>query len=450
MRLATVQQAFRIDAETQKAGVSGEALMEAAGALSAREIARRYPGARVAVVAGPGNNGGDARVVARHLDVPVGLRDADVIVDGLFGIGFRDKPAGRFESLIHDMNARGKPIVALDVPSGLDADTGVARGAAVRARETLTFGVAKPGFFVNDGPACVGRLRVLPIGFPADIVRAHAHTHHLFTQARARKLLPARPDSSNKSTHGRLLVCAGSGALWGAGLLTATSAFRAGAGYVTWASFEKPPLLADLPEAFFASLRDETIWQKKNDAIAFGPGLGTGRETADLIERLKSLDTPVVLDADGIEAARLHDLFPLPAHWVITPHAGELGRVLERSAAAIEADRFTAARDAVAKVGCHVLLKGYRTVLASRERYWIIHAGNAALAKAGSGDTLTGFIGALMAQKLSPLAAAATGAYLHGRLADEWVQSGRDKASLLASDLRDLLPPLLARLREGR
>ena len=131
----------------------------------------------------------------------------------------------------------------------------------------------------------------------------------------------------------------------------------------------------------------------------------------------------------------------------MTPHAGELGRVLGRDARAIEADRFTAARDGVERGGCHVLLKGCRTVLASRARFWIIASGNAALAKAGTGDVLTGFIASLMAQGLRPLEAAATGAYLHGRLADDWVRGGRDKAALLASDLRDLFPPLLARVR---
>ncbi len=500
MRLATVEQAAQIDDMSRTVyGLNGEVLMESAGALASREIDLTFlpelTKGSVAVVAGPGNNGGDALVVARHLhsagyrDLNIFLiapkdsqsplfrtqlqraelqglrlvdltanpermneiRNAALIVDGIFGIGLRNKVGDPYLKVIEAINGAKAPKVSLDTPSGLNGNTGQVEGAAVRASMTITFGLAKTGFFVCEGPAHVGKLRILPIGFPFETFRGIATTHFLFTERLARRYLPARKETSNKSDHGHLLVIAGRPGFWGAGLLASSSAFRMGAGYVTWASFEPPyEMLREIPEVLTAKINDDALWNNKLSAVAVGPGLGSSAETAQVIERLKKLkDVPVVVDADAITACVEHNLFPLPANWVITPHAGELSRILKVHAQDIERDRFKAAFAAFEKTKCHVLLKGFRSLVAYENRCLVVHAGNSALAKAGTGDVLTGMIGGLLAQGMDTPQAAATAAYLHGRLADEWIRSGQDKSSLTASDLKALLPQVVSRLRLG-
>lgn len=500
MRLATVEQAAQIDDMSRTVyGLNGEVLMESAGALASREIDLTFlpelTKGTVAVVAGPGNNGGDALVVARHLhsagyrDLNVFLvapkdsqsalfrtqlkraelqgirlidllelpervdqiRSAALIVDGIFGIGLRNKVSDPFVKVIEAMNGAKAPKVALDTPSGLNGNTGQVEGAAVRATMTVTFGLAKTGFFVCEGPAHVGKLRVLPIGFPFETFRGIATTHFLFTERLARRYLPTRKETSNKSDHGHLLVIAGRPGYWGAGLLSSGSAFRLGAGYVTWASFEPPyEQLREIPEVLTAKVNDDALWKNKITAVAIGPGLGHGPDTAAIIEKLKTLkDVPVVVDADAITACVEHNLFPLPGNWVITPHAGELSRILKIHSQDIERDRFKAAFAGYEKTKCHVLLKGYRSLIAYANRCLVVNAGNSALAKAGTGDVLTGMIGGLLAQGMDTPQAAATAAYLHGRLADEWVRNGQDKSSLTASDLKALLPQVVSRLRLG-
>lgn len=500
MRLATVQQAKEIDSlSSSKYGLTAEVLMESAGALAAREVDISFlpelTRGTVAVVCGPGNNGGDALVLARQMhssgfrDLYVlllapnesrselfkkqleraelqGLRILDLhedskhkaklqtaalIIDGLFGIGLNKRVGEPYSQLIEAMNAAKAPKVSLDCPSGLNCDTGRVEGVCVRASLTITFGLAKPGFFVAEGPSHVGKLRILPIGFPYEAARNVATSHFLFTERLARRYLPTRSERSNKSDHGCLLVVAGSPGYWGAGILSSTSAFRMGAGYVIWASFEAPyEALKEIPEVLTARVDDEQIWHKKPSAVAIGPGLAPDKNTAQLIEKLRKMDRmPVVLDAGGIQACVDHGLFPLPEHWLITPHAGELSRLLKTDVQEIEQDRFAAVFAATQKAKCHVLLKGFRSLIAHEERCLIIHSGNSALAKAGTGDVLTGMIGALMAQGLETAQAAATGAYLHGRLADEWVRTGNDKASLTASDLKEILPQVVSRLRSG-
>ena len=313
---------------------------------------------------------------------------------------------------------------------------------------TVSFGLAKPGFFVADGPTRVGRLRVLPIGFPFEVLTEVATTHSAFDERQAQHHLPHRKNRSHKSDHGRLLVCAGSEGHWGAGVLAASSAYRMGAGYVIWASDTLPSKqIIDIPEVMTATIDEALSSDKRADAIALGCGLGVHEKTAHWIRRLKEEDYgKVVLDADGITAAVEFNLMPFPESWVMTPHAGELSRMIDQDVRDIEKDRFKAVLGATERAGCHVLLKGYRSVLSHGMDCTIINSGNSALAKAGTGDVLTGMIGALLAQGLETLPATATAAYLHGRMADEWVRAGQHKISLNASDLRECLPSLLGRL----
>ena len=500
MRLSTVEQAGQIDKISQKDfDLSGELLMEAAGLAAAREIALTYipelTRGQVAIVCGPGNNGADGLVVARHLhssghrdvviflvapsdrqsdlfrvqlrraqlqglrivnliDLPESLKQlqkAELIIDALFGIGLNRKIEGLASQAIEAMNAAKAPTVSLDTPSGLNADTGQLEGAAVNAAMTLTFGLAKPGFFVADGPGHVGKLRILPIGFPHQARRQIATSHFLFNERLARRYLPQRKDTSNKSDHGRLLVLAGREGFWGAGLLASSAAFRMGAGYVQWASFEAPfESIQEVPEVLTGKISDEGLWRTKFSAACVGPGLGVGQATADVIEKLKTMKgLPVVVDADAITACVNYGLFPLPKNWILTPHTGELSRILKVQTSEIEHDRFNAVFEASKKTGCHVLLKGFRSLVAFEERCWVIHSGNSALAKAGTGDVLTGMIGGLLAQGLTSLEAASTGAYVHGALADEWLRQGNDKLGLTASDLKSILPQVVSRLRLG-
>ena len=500
MRLATVQQAKEIDEISQTAyGLTGEVLMEAAGSLASREIDLAFlpelTRGSIGVVCGPGNNGGDGLVVARQLhsagwrDLTIflqapkdhqsplfklqkhrcelqGLRCVDLteyperveqlrrcelIVDALLGIGLDRKVEGAFQKVIEVMNGCKAPKVSLDCPSGLNCNSGRVEGICVNAAQTISFGLAKTGFYVGEGPSHVGRLRILQIGFPFEALRGVATSHFLFNEKLAKRYLPSRKDSANKSNFGHLLVAAGRSGYWGSGVLASYAGFRVGAGYVTWGSFESPEsVLGEIPEVLTARLEDPHLWDKKISAVAVGPGLGVSEKTAQFIEELKRRKfSAVVVDADAITTCVEHQLFPLPKSWILTPHTGELSRIIKIQTADIERDRFKAVLQATQATGCHVLLKGFRSLIAFENRSIVIQAGNAALAKAGTGDVLTGMIGGLLAQGLDTLPGAATAAYLHGRLAEEWMRSGMDKSSLTASDLAKILPQVISKVRQG-
>lgn len=498
MRLATIEQSREIDQISQKAyGLTGDILMEAAGALAAREINQSFfpelSRGTMAVVCGSGNNGGDGLVVARHMhsmgyrdlvvftmapkeqqsplfelqyqrSIKQGLKIIDLIempekleqikscelvVDAIFGIGLSRKVEGNFQKLFDVINSAKAPCVSLDTPSGLDGNTGVVEGAVIKADMTITFGLAKPGFFVADGPEFTGKLRILPIGFPFEALRGVATTHFLFNEKLARRYLRVRKDTTNKSDYGHLLLVAGKHGMWGAGALAAISAYRMGVGYVTWASFERPENLQEVPEVLTHKIESTSInnIDIKYTAMAVGPGLGVSQATAGLIQSMKKREVEsAILDADAITTCVQYNLFPLPKNWVLTPHASELSRIIKEDVRSITKNRYEAALKAAAIAGCHVLLKGYRSVIAYEDRCMVINSGNSALAKAGTGDVLTGMIGSLLAQGHECLQASATAAYIHGRMADEWVRVGHDKNSLTASDLKDHLPSLMARL----
>lgn len=501
MRLLSVQQSREVDELSCKVyGLTHEILMEAAGLQAARECQQNfYPEltrGMTAVFCGPGHNGADGLVMARHLhsmgfrDVLVvlvapkaqraelfraqhkraelhglrvidGLREtkklaqvhsATLIVDALFGTGFKKKFEGDAKKMVELINSLKVPVVSLDCPSGLNCDTGAAPGATVQAHTTLTFGLPKPGFFMAEGPRLVGKLRVLSIGYPYECLRGVATTHFVFNDKLARRYLPQRKERTSKADYGRLVVMAGGENMYGAGILAVQSAYRMGAGYVIWAGKDLPfSRLEQTPEVLTFDVDNEDVWNtKKVTAYAVGPGLGVRDEVAQIIRRLKNLKVKkVVLDADAITVCVKHHLFPLPKSWVITPHTGELSRIIKKSVKDIEADRYGAALMAAQQVGAHVLLKGYRSLLAYEKRCMVIHSGNSALAKAGAGDVLTGMIGSLLAQGLDTVQATATAAFIHGRLADEWVRSGFDKRSLNPSDLKESLGSILSRLSQS-
>ena len=265
----------------------------------------------------------------------------------------------------------------------------------------------------------------------------------------AAKKLPQRPQKTHKGTFGHVLVCAGSVGTWGAGVLSSSSAYRCGAGYVTWASFQRPDKqIKQIPEVLVAKL-PEALKNKRVNSYVVGPGLGTNTKVKKIILALKKQKAKaVILDADALNVLAKSP-FALPSDWVLTPHAGELSRLLGVSVKSIEANRKKAVLMAAKKFGCIVLLKGYRTLVAKDKKVFTIKSGNSALAKAGTGDVLSGMIGSFMAQGLSSLDAVLLGAYIHGALADDWIKK-HDPISLKAMDLVDALPRTLFNLRRKK
>ncbi len=477
MKLASVKEAREIDARTQSEyGISSADLIDRAGRLSAARLFAAYaefleaPNFAV-VLCGPGNNGADGLVCAsalRELGVRVEvvslsdlksasdlealgkkIRDCSVVVDALFGIGLNREIESTAREVIQRVNESSAKRVSLDTPSGLDSETGVVLGEAVMADLTLTFGVAKRGFAVNEGPRHLGRLEVLDIGFPIELVKRVASTTIGFDRKLIRKFLPRRHSSGNKSSYGRVQIFAGSAGMGGAAMLAGSAAARSGAGYVVVTTNGRPKdVLAEAPEFMTATLDDARVFEKpKWTAAIIGPGLGD--KAGEVIRRVRDAsDSPTVLDADGLSAlAKSTAGLKLPPNWILTPHAGELSRLIGVDAKTIEGDRFRYAEEAAKKFGCLVLLKGFRTVVSNGQRAVVILAGNPALAKAGMGDVLSGMIGGFLAQGLKPFTAACLGAAVHGHLADEWVRSGRDVLSFQPSDLSASLPFVLKSLR---
>lgn len=472
MRLARRAEIQDIDRRaTDEHGIPSARLMEAAGALMAEEIRRDRGWTRargVLVLCGPGKNGGDGEVIARRLrearlNVEV-WREADgraipplgelsargLIVDALFGVGLNRAVEGRLRELIARVNACGCPVFAVDVPSGLDADRGVALGAAVRATRTLTCGLAKPGFFLQDGPALAGRITVLKIGFPAGLEREVARTTFLIGLPSAAKLVPRGPATANKTGFGRVLVIGGRRGMEGAAILAATAAARAGAGYVTLCMPDgaPPERLPDFLTLEWGKLAGENL--SRSSAIVIGPGLGTGDDRREILKKVLAAGVKTVVDADALTILAENPEMRTHRNCVITPHAGELARLIPFKAADIEGDRLAFARLAAERAGAVALLKGLHTVVDDGRGSWIVGSGNSALAKAGTGDVLSGFIAGFAAQGLGIAEAAVLGAFVHGDIADRWVRAGKGSRTLLASDLPKSLSKTMRALERAR
>ncbi|MGH3003026.1 MAG: NAD(P)H-hydrate dehydratase [Gaiellaceae bacterium] len=436
---------------------SMEELMERAGTAVAETVLRRFPG-RVTVVCGKGLNGGDGRVCARVLReagrqvvVVEGVGDLggpDVIVDALLGIGLHGEPREDASRMIELINASDRPVVSVDVPSGVDASTGEVPGAAVRATATVTFGAAKVGLAIAPGRRHAGSVTVAPLG-----LRPRDHEHALVPASALLEVPSKQPDSS-KYLAGSVLVVGGSRGLTGAPMLAASAAFRADAGYVavavpesTLPIFEttllevvKRPLPEDSAGRLLPRSADAILEAaEKADAVAIGPGLGRSEGTVALVKiLLAQLELPVVLDADA-----LWELAPFSraAPTVLTPHSGELARLLSSESREIDAHRLDSVRRAASRFGSVVLLKGADTLVASpREGVLVAGYGTPALATAGSGDVLTGVVAAFLAKGMEPKLAAAVAAVAHG-VAAELVEPQR---GVVASDLLPELRRALA------
>lgn len=502
----TAAETRALDRETEARGTPVAVLMERAGLAVARAalgLAGGAYGRRAVVVCGKGNNGGDGLVAARHLSrwgmkaevftldpslrepaatnlraveragivvrpfdsvtVRRSLERADVAIDAVFGIGFRGAAEGEYAAAIELLGAAGAPVVAVDIPSGVEGDTGAVRGPAVVADVTVTFGAPKLGTILFPGAAAAGVLEVADIGFPADLLVAEAG---LLDGGDVRAVWPARGPETHKRRSGVVLVVAGSRRMTGAPRLVWAGASRAGAGLVTVAAPEGAldTIQASLDEATFLPLPEgpegstsEAAWRTLSvrlegfDAVAVGPGLSTDDETPAFVRRLvRESPVPLVIDADAINAfaGRARDLAGRAAPAVMTPHAGEFVRLFDMPISELADDRVGLVRKAAAETGCVVLLKGSRSVIASPDGEVAINpTGTSVLATAGTGDVLTGIVAALLARGVPALDAAAAGAYVHGvagRLAAERTGEGT-----VAGDVARAVPEAVRRLTEG-
>ncbi len=433
-----------------EAGHDVATLMERAGRAVADFVLAEFPDARrVAAVCGGGHNGGDGRIAARLLEeagrdvliveaTPVAaekeLGRPDVILDALFGTGFTGEPRPRAAALLERIEDCGADVVAVDVPSGVDASTGEVAGAAVHASATVTFHAAKVGSAVTPGAFHDGYLKVVDIGL------APLETAHARVTREVLDLVPRRRSCDTKYTAGSVLVVGGSSGMTGAAALAAKAAFRADAGYVAVAApAESLPVLETiLLEAVKRPLEEVFEAAERASALALGPGLGRSEERRALVRRLlEEIDLPAVVDADA-----LHELEPFErkAPTVLTPHSGELGRLLGVEPSWVDAHRLEALRRAVERFRCAVLLKGSGTLVAAPQEGVLVCDGFPSLATAGTGDVLTGIVGAFLAKGLDARVAAAAAATAHTLAAREAPQ----KAGLVAGDLLDALPRVLA------
>ena len=425
-----------------EAGHDVEAMMERAGRGVAEAILERYPDARkIGCVCGGGANGGDGRIAARILreagkDAVEELENgADLIVDALFGTGFHGEPRPEAAALIQRMNGAGAPIVSVDVPSGVDASTGEVAGEAVRAALTVTMHAPKVGLVVAPGRFHAGEVDVVDIGLEP------AETEHRLVTDELLDRVPRRRAGDNKYTAGAVLVVGGAPGLTGAACLAAEAAFRADAGYVAVAVPERslPIVEQRLLEAVKRMIDEVDELLPRMSALALGPGLGRGEKERALVRRLlEESSLPAVVDADG-----LHELesFERDAPTVLTPHEGELGRLLGEESQWVAAHRLEALRRGVDGYGCVVLLKGADTLVGAPGSGVLVRSSNApGLATAGTGDVLTGIVAAFLAKGMEAQLAAAAGAVAQARAA----RLAPQQEGLVAGDVVALLPRALA------
>jgi hydroxyethylthiazole kinase-like uncharacterized protein yjeF len=455
-------------------------LMERAGAAAtAVAIKMLPPNATALVVAGPGNNGGDALVVARLLKearrrpivvlagspdkLPVDAKAAyekwlgadgeilsdipsrhfGLVVDGLFGIGLTRPVGGRHAELIARMNAMDCPVLALDVPSGIDSETGRVLGCAVRATQTATFIALKPGLLTLDGPDHCGAISLHTLDVGCEETDGVRIDRSLFRQHVAPRLR-----NTHKGSFGSVGILGGSTGMAGAALLAGRAALQLGAGRVYVGMLERLPCDPMQPELMLRTA--EEVFALAS-VLAIGPGLGQTAAAAELLRRAIDVPLPLVVDADGLNLLATHPVFARhlarrETPVVLTPHPVEAARLLSASVADIQADRVDSALKLAAHFRADVVLKGCGSVIATADGRWAINTtGNAGLASAGSGDVLTGMVAALLAQAWPAEMALACGVHLHGTAADQLAADGCGPIGMTAGELIPVARRLLNR-----
>ncbi len=479
MRVIYPEEMQALDQRTVEDGIQSLDLMERAGravAEQARDMLSLCAGKKVSIFAAKGKNGGDGLVAARYLhewgaEVDIYLLDevgdlhpdtrsnleraedaglmarsfeesvvvdslsrADLVIDAIFGIGFRGRAEGVYGKAIEMINLSGKPVLAVDIPSGVDGKMGWVDGPAILAQRTVTFALPKTGLYLFPGAQGVGELVVRDIGIPSSLVDEVVSSRIETIDREVEKLYPVRPLDAHKGDCGKVLVVAGSVGLTGAAALTSRAVLRSGAGVATLGIPASLNAIMEVkltevmtlplpeepeghlgPEAFKGIM--ETL--DRYDVLALGPGLGTALGTRELVGRLlREVEKPMVVDADGLNCAQDNPqlLAQKRGSLIITPHPGELARLLKKGVREIQRDRISAAREASDRFECVVVLKGANTIVAGEEgRIGINTSGCPGMATAGSGDVLTGCISTFLAQGLGPFQAACCGVYLHGK-----------------------------------
>lgn len=508
MYLVTAGEMQEMDRRTiESFGIPGRVLMENAGRGAAEYFLRKYPAMaqlKVGIVAGRGNNGGDGFVIARCLDrlkvdvtvylltepsrltgdaaanfellAPLGvavivvpqteifdhskdsMRAKDLWIDAILGTGLNSDVRGFYREVIDFINSLAKPVLSVDIPSGLNADSGQICGTSIRASATATFAFAKIGHYQHPGAALCGELEVVDIGIPSHIAEEVGPRQYLLTPTDIRDIIEPRPLSTHKGRTGHVLILAGSPGKTGAATMTATAAMRTGAGLVTLgvpkslepiaAAQSLEVMTSALPETEGMLLGDTAI-----DAILkladgkrcmiLGPGMGQSDETRKLLcQLIAQCRLPMVIDADGLNnlAGSADKLRKSIEPVVITPHPGEMARLAETSVKAVQENRLACARDFSQAYGVHVVLKGAGTVIAHPDGFVFTNpTGNPGMASGGMGDVLTGLIAGFIAQGYAVESACHMGVYLHGAAADTLARQ-KGPWGYLASELMQRIP----------
>ncbi len=517
MYLVTADEMQRMDRTTiDDFGIPGRVLMENAGrgatAFFLDEVHRHHPGG-VGIAAGRGNNGGDGFVMARYLhqkgipvtvflfsernrvigDAAANLKLLDTMgvsvveladaaafesrkplmrhqrtwIDAILGTGLSSDVRGYFKTAIDFINEQDLRVFAVDIASGLNADTGQICGTCIRATATATFGFAKVGHLSYPGRSVTGQLKIIEIGIPQNVAANAGCRQHLITPGALKSKMPERSLMAHKGHTGHLLVLAGSPGKTGAAAMTATTAMRAGSGLVTLGipnslnpvmeTMVTEAMTVGLPETTEGTI-DESAWEtvmslvKDKRCLAVGPGLGTTAPTCRLVRRLiEKCPVPMVIDADGLNliASNPSMLSNRKSSIVLTPHPGEMARLSGHSTAEIQSDRVGYARSFAERYRIHLVLKGAGTTVARPDGTVFVNAtGNPGMAAGGMGDVLTGLIAGLITRGMEPGAAARAAVYLHGSAAD---RLAREKAPVgyLATEVMDTIPQAMGGLLSG-
>lgn len=503
MKAVSAKEMRELDRWTiEEYGTPGDILMERAGqgvADAAADLLAARGGGSILMLAGTGNNGGDVFSAAAdlsesdidlevwicgsrskisgdaklHLDrmiragiLPKELRSEndfapkfypDLVIDGLLGTGSTGAPRGLMGPLIewvNDLAEDGTSVLSIDIPSGIDSDSGTAEGSAVRADLTVTMALPKTGLLRPAAINCVGHLEVVEIGIPAEFIKDTKGCAEAEYTDRFDIRLPSRPRDCHKGTFGRVLLVGGSEGMTGSIALAARAALRSGAGLVTiWTPEKVYPIVAQAagPEVMVHPLKPTPPFghpslggDHRYDAILIGPGLGRTKETQELVEHLlKTCTVPLVLDADALSAVSPEQIKKAECPVVLTPHPGEFKRLFGEDVT----DRWTQARDAANQTGKTIVLKGAGTLVAEKDRKLAVNlTGNPGMAVGGSGDVLAGMITSFLGQGLSPFDAAETAVYLHG-LAGDMAADMLTQPAMLPTDLIETLPDAFRFLR---
>lgn len=485
--------------------MSRSKLMENAGTAVVRTMERLYPDLskkKVFIVAGRGNNAGDGFVAGRLLKqkgcaIAVCLSSAlkelrgeahlnyerlkelgdvffryesaifrravktcDIIIDALFGTGLHSTLGVPYIEVIRTINHSSKEVISIDIPSGIDGDSGKKLGAAVHAAHTVTFGLPKTGLFLFPGQNYVGKLHVENIGFPEELLNSADSFLSLPEAKDFRGKLPGRPKSTHKGEAGHLLMIAGSRGKIGAAAISAKAAFRSGAGLLTLLTDPKyvKLIFSQVKEAFVDEFPKKEVAFKKVlgdvDAVAIGPGIGFSKTSENLVKwAIHSSEAPVILDADALTIVSKHPEWLKRAKkssLILTPHPGEMAKLMKKTSREIQENRLDYASSFAKKYGVFIALKGANTVVASPKGEVSINpTGNPAMATAGMGDVLTGMIAGFIGQGgegMEPYDAIRSAVFLHGQLADEWVETHHASRGLIASDMIEMIPSGVERL----